>query len=629
MSRLFRDFVAFLVILASITTGSVRAQTPAPPTEPKLPPLPPQDIIPPTPLPPLPEKPPEAPPPLEELQPSTKQSKEYICNLKDYNTVSLPSITPPSNLPSWLEVRNFQFRYNTAFTSEQLAEKLVTTLEELEKTPAGLRTKEPISWSRLLQIASEIASVYSESGYKTSGAIISIPTSTPVPEQQVVEIEMVEIWVIEGGLEEMKIFWNPKSSKHLNPNYICSRLKLAVSTPLNVSELLEALQLLQLNPLITSVSAHLSEGSAPGLSALEVEVTEADSFNFQIIANNNRSPSIGSFERGGRVSKANLLGLGDKVSLIYTNTDGSNTIDTSYTIPINPHNGTLGFNYNYTNNDIIEPPFNRLDIESESSYYQLTLRQPVIQTINLPTQTFQEVVLGLEVFWRDSQSFLMDKPTFLSPGADDEGRTRTFALRFLTEWTKQAPSSVIALRSEISLGLDAFGSTVNEQISGVETIPDSRFWAWRGQAQWIKRLGSETLLVLRGNLQLADDALLPSEQFSIGGFNSVRGYRQNARLTDNGFVTSAEVRLPVLKVPEWQGVLQLIPFVDYGIGWNSAGVSNPEPQNLAAVGLGLQWQQGDNLTARFEWGIPLVDIDSRDRTWQENGLLFSVQWNLF
>ncbi len=280
-------------------------------------------------------------------------------------------------------------------------------------------------------------------------------------------------------------------------------------------------------------------------------------------------------------------------------------------------------------NDVIEPPFDRLDIESESSYYQLTLRQPIIQTINGQTQTFQEVALGLEAFWRGSQSFLMDTPFPLSPGANDDGRTRIFALRFITEWTRRDASSVFALRSEMSFGLDAFGSTVKEQIPGVETIPDSRFFAWRGQAQWIRLLGSETLLVLRGNIQLANDALLPSEQFSIGGFNSVRGYRQDARLTDNGFVVSAEVRLPVLRVPERQSVLELIPFVDYGIGWNSAGVSDPDTKNLASVGLGLQWQQGDNFITRFDWGIPLVDIDSRDRTWQENGLLFSVQWNLF
>ena len=314
MSRRCQDYIVFLVILASITTGSVRAQTPVPTTEPELPPLPPsQDIIPPRTSPPIPETSPEAPQPLEELQTSTEQRKEYTCPLESSQSISLPPISSPSKLPSLVEVKNFQFQRNNAFTSKQLAEKLGETVEELENTTSGLRTIKPILWSRLLQIASEIAAIYAEEGYNTSGAIISIPSSTPLPDQEVVEIEMVEIWVIEGALEEMKIFWNPKSSKRLNPNYICSRLRLTASTPLNVPDLLEALQILQLNPLIASISANLSEGSGPGQSILEVEVTEDDSFQFQIIANNNRSPSIGSFERGARVSEANLLQCFEKI----------------------------------------------------------------------------------------------------------------------------------------------------------------------------------------------------------------------------------------------------------------------------------------------------------------------------
>ncbi len=437
----------------------------------------------------------------------------------------------------------------------------------------------------------------------------------------------MEIQVIEGELAEIKVI---SPAGRLHPDYVRSRLILGATKPLNINHLQEALQLLQLDPLISGISATLSAGSQPGLSILEVEVTEAPSFNFQIIADNNRSPSVGSFQRGGRLSEDNLLGLGDKARLIYTNTDGSHWIDVSYTFPINPYNGTVRFNYNYIDNQVIEPPFEPLDIESESHYYQITLRQPIIQTIDQQSQTFQEVTLGLTGFWRDSQSFLLDTPFPLSLGADNQGRIRIFALRFLTEWTRQDASSVFALRSEMSLGLNTFGSTINDPIPETgEVIADSSFFAWRGQAQWVRVLGPETLLVVRSNIQLANDALFPSERFSIGGFGSVRGYRQDAILTDNGFSASTEVRLPILRIPEWQGVLQVVPFVDYGIGWNSAGLIDPDPQNLASVGIGLQWRQGDNFTARFDWGIPLVDIDSRERTWQENGLLFSIQWNPF
>jgi hemolysin activation/secretion protein len=130
-------------------------------------------------------------------------------------------------------------------------------------------------------------------------------------------------------------------------------------------------------------------------------------------------------------------------------------------------------------------------------------------------------------------------------------------------------------------------------------------------------------------MQLASRTLLPIEQIGLGGLDSVRGYRQDFLLTDNGAFASAEVQVPVLRVPQINGVLQIIPFVDFGVGWNSSDRENPDPNTLASVGLGLRWSQGERFTARLDWGIPLISVDSRERTWQENGLYFSIQYNPF
>jgi hemolysin activation/secretion protein len=131
---------------------------------------------------------------------------------------------------------------------------------------------------------------------------------------------------------------------------------------------------------------------------------------------------------------------------------------------------------------------------------------------------------------------------------------------------------------------------------------------------------------VRANAQLADRALVPSEQFALGGEGSVQGYLQDFLLTDNGIKASAEVQLPGVRVFRGKAVIQVVPFVDWGMVWNSSGQANPSPNSLASVGLGLQWQQGD-FTARLDWGIPLVSVDSIDRTGQESGLYFSVQYN--
>lgn len=251
-----------------------------------------------------------------------------------------------------------------------------------------------------------------------------------------------------------------------------------------------------------------------------------------------------------------------------------------------------------------------------------------MQNIDRQTRTFDEVALSTSAFWRESKSFFSDIPYALAPGAEVDGEIKIFALRFAQEWTRQNASSVFAMRSEFSLGLDAFNSTTNEQIAGVARIPDSRFFSWRGQTQYVLLLAPETPLILRGSLQIANDALLGAEQFSVGGFNTVRGYRQDTLLTDNGLLASAELHIPISKGLSESGVLQLIPFFDYGKGWNNFDVPNPDPNNLISLGIGLLWQE-ENFSFRFDYGIPLVDTNSRDRTLQEQGLYFSLQSNLF
>ena len=76
--------------------------------------------------------------------------------------------------------------------------------------------------------------------------------------------------------------------------------------------------------------------------------------------------------------------------------------------------------------------------------------------------------------------------------------------------------------------------------------------------------------------------------------------------------------------------MQVTPFVDFGYGWNNK--EQPEIQDsntLLGIGLGLLWQMGDNFSARIDYGIPLIDVDSSDRTLQEKGIYFSLRYSPF
>lgn len=109
-----------------------------------------------------------------------------------------------------------------------------------------------------------------------------------------------------------------------------------------------------------------------------------------------------------------------------------------------------------------------------------------------------------------------------------------------------------------------------------------------------------------------------------GGLGSVEGYRQNTLLTDNGAFASLEARFPLYRIPEERAVLQIIPFVNWGTGWNNQS-PNPETNTLASIGLGLQWQYGKNITARIDWAKRLGKVPYiQGNSWQDDGIIFSV-----
>lgn len=524
-----------------------------------------------------------------------------------------PLLTLPSRVRQTPEIQNenqntikvqrFVFKGNTVFSTEQL-----------EAVVAPFKGRE-ITFAELLQARAVVTKLYIKAGYITSGAFI------PLKENQEIQSNggSVTVQVVEGTLEKI----NVSGSSRLQ-GYIRSRLKGATSPALNRNRLEEALRLLQADPKIEAISANLIAGSQIDKTLLDVDVKAKQSFRVETSLDNERSPAVGTLQRTAQITQANLLGPGDELSLGYRNTDGSDAIQTSYTLPINSGNGTLQFDYADISSDVVERPFNELDIISDSRSYELSLRQPLLQKAS-DTST-KEFALGLTASRQESETALLNTPYPLSLGADDRGRTKISALRFFQDWTQRSGREVLFARSQFSLGVGALDATLNAN------EPDSRFFAWRGQALWLRRLAENTTLLLRADMQLADRSLVPLEQFSLGGAQTVRGYRQDALLGDSGFLISAELRIPL--VSSQSGGFQIIPFVDLGTTWDDSDRESEitdtlYTDTLASVGLGLQYQLGDRLTTRLDWGIPLNEIPDSNSTWQENGIYFSLRFQPF
>jgi hemolysin activation/secretion protein len=137
------------------------------------------------------------------------------------------------------------------------------------------------------------------------------------------------------------------------------------------------------------------------------------------------------------------------LNFTYTNTDGSNEYDGRYTFPINPYNGTLGFHFRIVDNRVIEPPFDELDIKSDTNYYDFIFRQPIVRTAS--SDFAQELALGLTFSLEENETSLRinseREPFPLSRGANNEGKTRASVLRFFQEWTRRSRRDVVLARS--------------------------------------------------------------------------------------------------------------------------------------------------------------------------------------
>ncbi|HEY9701798.1 MAG TPA: ShlB/FhaC/HecB family hemolysin secretion/activation protein, partial [Allocoleopsis sp.] len=398
----------------------------------------------------------------------------------------------------------------------------------------------------------------------------------------------------------------------LNQNYIKDRLLVGIKKPFNQKTLLNNLRLLQLNPLFEQISAEITAGSTPESSILVVNVKENDPVSVTFNIDNRRSSSVGKIQRNITVNNNNFLGFGDRMDLSYTNTDGSHSINSSYQIPFNATNGTFNLEGGLTFSNVIEPPFDRLDITGNSWYIRAKVEQPLILT---PTEEFS---LGLAFSRQESQTTLLGINFPLSRSADENGETRISKFIFSQNLIIRSAEDIFALSSSFNFGVDIFNATVNEK------NPDSRFFSWRTQTQYVRNLGENTLLLLRGDLQLTPEPLISGfEQFGLGGLSSVRGYTQDTLLADNGLFLSAEAKIPVLKMNKGAGLLQIAPFIDFGIGWNHLDQEKLNNNILLGIGLGLECKLGNNFNMRLDWGNPIFEAE------KSNPVTFSVSYKVF
>lgn len=493
----------------------------------------------------------------------------------------------------------------------RLVGKTILSPQQIKEIIQPLEGK-TVTVAKLKLAIDDITQLYLEQGFITSRALLVEDSLTT---------GQIQVQVIEGSISQVEVV----GTKRLQ-NYVRDRVNLAIQTPLSSAKLEDQLRLLRLDPLFANVEASLSAGDSPevGKSVLKIRVTEADRSTAKVSLDNYSPPSVGSERLGFNYNLRSLISPGDRLSARYTPRIQAFTdtfdLGFEYQIPVNAKNGTVTTGFNLNRNEVIDPigdDFDDLDIEGESEKFNLGFRQPIIRDPR------QELALSLAFDYQDGQTFLFQEGRPFGLGADDNGNTTTSVFRLRQEYVRRQVSGAWSFRSQFNLGANIFDATEND-----EPIPDGQFLSWLGQIQRVQILNSNNFLVIQGDIQLTGDSLLPSQQFVIGGGQSVRGYRQNARSGDNGVIFSIEDRITLLKNKAGETKLTFTPFFNLGTVWNNDDNPNEQPEEtfLAALGIGLIWEPIKGLNLQLDYAPPLVSLDDGGDDLQDDGLHFSLDY---
>lgn len=525
------------------------------------------------------------------------EPEEDLKPLPEKPQLRLPPVAPTPAQPDQLApgilvfVKAFEFSGNTVFTDAELGEITAPyvgreiTSEELE------------------EVRHQLTVLYVNAGYVNSGAI--------VPDQSV-EDGTVRIELVEGILSKIDV----EGTKTLKPDFIRERLELGAGPPLNVKQLGERLQIIVQEPQVARINADLQPGDRAGEANLVANVEESRPYWLNLVFDNHLVPSLGDMRGVVQGRAYNLTGWGDVLSAELEFAEGLTDVFGVYSRPFTPQGTRFYLTGEYETTKVVNE-FEFLDISSDFWTVGFGFSHPVYQTAR------DRLILSLGLDSRHSQTFLLGRGFAFSPGVEPDGTSVTAPIRFSQEWLTRTREHVLAFRSTFSFGLDWLGATTNPS-----PTPSGEYFAWLGQMQWVHVLDSRgTQVLFRANAQWTPDALLPMEQFSVGGANSVRGYEENQLVRDKGFSASIEIRYPVLR-DKGRPTLQLAAFFDGGGAWNNSG-STPDPEMIGAPGVGLLWDPTPGFHAQIYYGYALNDIPFQEDNLQSDGIYFQLTASLF
>ena len=435
---------------------------------------------------------------------------------------------------------------------------------------------QPQSMAQLNAMVTSVTNLYHQRGYLTAEAFM--------PPQDIVNGALT-IRVREGTIGKIAV----EGAHFYKARLIKNALSQRPGQLLNFKVLERDLNRINRLNEGYKVKAFLSAGDHPGQTDLKIRMAERQPLQISAVADNQGRPFIGMYRAGVDLRNDSVTGIGDRFYGSWRTASHLQLAMASYTLPLNRCGTELSTNAAFSHVNVMLPVQNPPDIVGKSFNTTITLAQPLDRN--------RHAVLDTGVLWSRVSS--------------------------LFDGTQTSLTDVRALQTGLTLsGYDRLGYTFNRTQSTIALGGiggSSQFWKLQTYFNRLFFLPKNNLLILRGNVQMTPHALPASQQFQIGGDNSVRGFTEGLLIGDRGVNFGIEHRFPVPGLrklsPRLASKVQLAWFYDYGRVWldrsNPAFVKNistlPQRTLLQSVGFGVRLQLTRLMQGFIDVGFGLGD----------------------
>jgi outer membrane protein insertion porin family len=394
-----------------------------------------------------------------------------------------------------------------------------------------------------------------EQYYHDQGYIVAKVNDITVDQEGV-----LTIFINEGMLEDIIVKGNEKTKTHV----ITREIKLKIGEPFNAKDAKRSLEKLNNLGFFEDVNMKLNPGREPNAVVAEVDVKEQKTGTFTIGGGYSQSDGMTAIIGLG---DSNFNGTGNKVNVNFQH--GYSSIagtgwDLNFTNPYIDKKGTsLSVDVFNSVNEISDYGLNGDNTTLRSTYYRrsrgfnITLGRPQGEYIkNYVTFTkrkdiYLDYVSGPVDYTAASGATTYNSAYNAEYLQNNFGEVHSVTLARVYDTRDNVFNPTAGNR--VSLTTEIAGKGLGGQFDFNKYIIDGR--------QYFK-VGSKQVLALRVSAGTADGDVPDASKYSVGGIDTLRGYKDDEFKGNKMFTATAEYRYPIANKVE--GVF----FTDAGNAWN-------------------------------------------------------------